>query len=95
MLHKQILKGVPAFHSLPRSCHAVIAADLKSSSTSSVLVDESLPYGQDSDPTIPMDLSSGVTASVEGMIARGEQADAAQLPEVETKDQEVREKGTT
>ena len=42
-----------------------------------------------------MDLSSGVTASVEGMIARGEQADAAQLPEVETKDQEVREKGTT
>ena len=33
-----------------------------------ITVDESLPLAMDSDPTVPMDLSSGMSASVEGML---------------------------
>lgn len=52
---------------MPRSVQRGISAELEASEKL-VTVDESLPMARDSDPTIPMDLSSGMSASVEGLL---------------------------
>ena len=52
---------------LPRSVQQGISKELAASKTP-VTVDESLPMAGDSDPTVPMDLSSGMSASVEGLL---------------------------
>jgi hypothetical protein len=52
---------------MPRSVQRDISAELETSKKL-VTVDESLPMAGDSDPTVPMDLSSGMSASVEGLL---------------------------
>lgn len=54
-----------------------INEELEKSKDLVTTVDESLELATDADPTVPMDLSSGMTASVESMILRGEVAPCA------------------
>lgn len=52
------------------------------------VVDETLPLGNDTDPTLPMNVDDGVSASVEGLLRREIEGEDA-TPRYETEGDEV------
>ena len=73
----------------PRNAQKEINAELKKSVIPGVtVVDESLPFGNDTDPTLPMNADAGLSASVEGLLRRDIEGEDA-TPRYETEGDQV------
>ena len=77
---------------IPRSLQSKVSDVMEGiSENKSVTVDESLEIAKDGDPTVPMDLSSGMSATVEGMVRRDIEQEVEMKDGMEEKgDDEVR-----
>lgn len=49
--------------------------------TDNVTVDETLPYGKDDDGTLPLDQTSGISASVASLLRKEDESAATQAPD--------------
>ena len=71
-----------------RSLEEKVASDVKTVATlqrlhsTLLLIDETLPYGADTAPTLPMDPNGGITVSVAAQIQRGEEARTVEPMEI-------------